>query len=210
MNNAWLIRPYPHKLPRLSEFLDKKIIAVGWPCIGNLKGKSREELKETLSKPPYSYEGLILGNAYATIDIFVNQMNTGDLLLMPNGDDIYLGKISSDYYLDPTVDNDTDGYPHQRKAEWLKNTSRKELSKELRSSLKVHRTAANLSHHFAEIDALVHDREVPVATSASTNAIDVSYPLRPNFNVSFSIPIDITADEAKRLSAYFASLYFKN
>ena len=210
MKNAWLIRPYPHKQPRLSEFLDKKIIAVGWPCIGDLNGKSREELKETLSKPPYSYEGLTLGNAYATIDIFVNQMKVGDLLLMPNGEDIYFGKITSDYYLDSSVDNDTDGYPHQRKAEWLKNASRKELSKELRSSLKVHRTAANLSHHFAEIDALIHNREVQVATPANTNSIDVSYPLRPNYNVSFSIPTDITLDEAKRLSAYFASLYFKD
>ena len=88
--------------------------------------------------------------------------------------------------------------------------SRKELSKELRSSLKVHRTAANLSHHFAEIDVLIHNREVPATTSASTDTIDVSYPLRPNYNVSFSVPIDITADEAKRLSAYLASLYFKN
>lgn len=210
MDNAWLIRPYPHKQPRLSEFLDNEIIAVGWPCIGDLNGKSREELKETLSEPPYSYEGLTLGNAYATIDIFVNQMKAGDLLLMPNGDDIYFGKISSDYYFDPSVDNDKDGYPHQRKAKWLKNTSRKELSKDLRLSLKVHRTAANLSHHFAEIDALIHDKEVPVATPASTDTIDVSYPLRPNYNVSFSIPIDITADEAKRLSAYFASLYFKD
>lgn len=210
MNNAWLIRPYPHKQPRLSEFLDNEIIAVGWPCIGDLKGKSREELKETLSKPPYRYEGLILGNAYATIDIFVNQMKVGDLLLMPNGDDIYFGIISSDYYRDPSVDNDKDGYPHQRKAEWLKNTSRKELSKELRSSLKVHRTAANLSHHFVEIDALIHDKEVPATTPASADTIDVSYPLRPDYNVAFSIPVDITSDEAKRLSAYFASLYFKD
>lgn len=210
MNNAWLIRPYPHKQLRLSEFLDNKIIAVGWPCIGSLNGKSREELKETLSEPPYSYKGLTLGNAYATIDIFVNQMKVDDLLLMPNGEDIYFGKITSDYYLDSSVDNDKDGYPHQRKAEWMKNASRKELSKELRSSLKVHRTTANLSHHFAEIDALIHDREVPVTTPASTDTIDVSYPLRPNYNVSFSIPTDITADEARRLSAYFASLYFTN
>lgn len=210
MNNAWLIRPYPHKQLRLSEFLDKEIIAVGWPCIGDLNGKSREELKKTLSELPYSYGGLILGNAYATIDIFVNQMKVGDLLLMPNGDDIYFGKILSDYYLDSSVDNDRDGYPHQRSAKWLKNTSRKELSKELRLSLRAHRTTANLSHHFAEIDALIHDREFPAAAPASRNTIDVSYPLRPNYNVSFSIPIDITADEAKRLSAYFASLYFKD
>lgn len=210
MNNAWLIRPYPHKKPRLSEFLSQKIIAIGWPCIGDLTSKSREELKETLSAPPYGYEGLVLGNAYATIDIFVNQMAIGDLLLMPNGDDIYLGRISGDYYLDPSVDNDKSGYSHQRKAEWIRNTPRKELSKELRSSLKVHRTAANLSHHYAEIDGLIHGRAAAVSAPSKTDTIDVSYPLRPDYNVSFRIPTDITLEEARRLSAYFASLYFKD
>lgn len=210
MNNAWLIRPIPHSINRLSEFLNNGIIAVGWPCIGDLTGKSREELKDILSKPPYSYKGLSLGNTYATIDIFVNQMKVDDLLLMPNGDDIYFGKISSKYYLDASVDNNTDGYPHQRKAKWLTNISRKELSKELRSSLKVHRTTANLSHHFAEIDAISHNRKVPTTAPASQNTIDVSYPLRPNYNVTFSLPTDITSEEAKRLSTYFASLYFKD
>lgn len=208
MNNAWLIRPVPHGKSRLFEFLNHGIIAVGWPCIGDLTGKSREELKEILSKPPYDYQGLTLGNAYATIDIFVNQMKNGDLLLMPNGDDIYFGEITSGYYCDPLVDNDNDGYPHQRKAKWLTNTSRQTLSKELRYSLKVHRTTANLSHHFAEIDALSHNRKVPSATSASTDTIDVSYPLRPDYTVTFRIPTDISAEEAKRLSMYFSSLYF--
>lgn len=70
MRNAWLIRPVPHGIPRVTEFKEKGIIAVGWPCIGNLKGKSREDLKHLLSLPPYSLTGLALGNAYATIDIF--------------------------------------------------------------------------------------------------------------------------------------------
>lgn len=37
MRNAWLIRPVPHGIPRVTEFKEKGIIAVGWPCIGNLK-----------------------------------------------------------------------------------------------------------------------------------------------------------------------------
>lgn len=111
MRNAWLIRPVPHGIPRVTEFKEKGIIAVGWPCIGNLKGKSREDLKHLLSLPPYSLTGLALGNAYATIDIFVNQMEVGDLLLMPNGEDIYLGEVTSDYYLDAAVDSNEEGYP---------------------------------------------------------------------------------------------------
>ncbi len=206
--NAWLIRPYPQKSQlRLSEFMEGGIIAIGWPGIGDLTGKSREDLKDLLSRPPYSYEGLALGKAYATIDIFLNQMKADDLLLMPNGDDIHLGKVTGDYYLDSSVDDNESGYPHQRKAEWLKCLSRKELSKELCSSLKVPRTVANLTHHFAEIDNLIHDRENIIP---ATDSVDVSYPLRPDYNVSFSIPSDITANEAQRLSAYFASLYFKD
>ena len=191
MRNAWLIRPVPHGIPRVTEFKEKGIIAVGWPCIGNLKGKSREDLKHLLSLPPYSLTGLALGNAYATIDIFVNQMEVGDLLLMPN-------------YLDAAVDSNEEGYPHQRTAKWITNTSRKDLSMELRSSLKVHRTTANLSHHIDEIEALCKGEKLAV----TTDYIEVTYPLRADFEVSFKIPKDISKDEAQRLSSYFASLYF--
>lgn len=204
MKNAWLIRPVPHGINRVKEFKENGIIAVGWPCIGNLRGKSREDLKLILSQPPYSLEGLALGNAYATIDIFVNQMEVGDLLLMPNGEDIYLGEVTSDYYMDSRVDTDAEGYSHQRTAKWLTNASRQDLSMNLRSSLKVHRTTANLSHHFDEINALCKGKKLTIIP----DFIEVKYPLRPDFEVSFKIPKDISSDEAQRLSSYFSSLYF--
>lgn len=207
MKSAWLVRPMPHGINRVSEFKKKKIIAVGWPSIGDLNGKSREDLKQLLSQPPYNLNGLALGNAYATIDIFVNQMQIGDLVLMPNGDDIYFGEITGDYYLDSTVDSDDEGYPHQRTIKWISDASRKELSMDLRSSLKVHRTTANLSHHVKEIEALCRGEKVDETMQATT--INVSYPLRPDFNVDFKIPTDVSSDEAQRLSTYFASLYFK-
>ncbi len=204
---AWLVRPRPHGKMRLEEFKNNNIIAVGWPCIGNLTGKSREDLKEILSMKPYQLSGLALGNTYATIDIFVNQMQKGDFVLVANGDDIYFAEIISNYYLDKTVDNDEDGYPHQRQVHWLTDTSRNQLSKSLRDSLKVHRTTANLSRHIEEIDALAHGKTYePKAHNNGT--IEVSYPLRPNHTIVFSIPDNITKNEARRLSEYFATLYF--
>ena len=74
---------------------------------------------------------------------------------------------------------------------------------DLRSSLKVHRTTANLSHHADEIEALCKGEKL-----AAPDVVDVTYPLRPDFEVSFKIPKDISRDEAQRLSTYFASLYF--
>lgn len=208
MKNAWLVRPMPHGINRVSEFKEKQIIAVGWPHIGDLNGKSREDLKQLLSKPPYSLTGLALGSAYATIDIFVNQMQIGDLVLMPNGDDIYFGEIISNYYMDSTVNSDDEGYPHQRNIKWLSDTSRKELSKDLRSSLKAHRATAKLSPHSKEIEAFCYGKEIDETILSQKATIDVSYPLRPNFNVKFNIPTDISSDEAQRLSAFFSSLYF--
>lgn len=206
MKNAWLIRPMPDGKLRINEFREKGIIAIGWPGIGDLKGKSRWDLKCLLSDPPYSLSGLTLGNAYATIDIFLNKINIGDLILTPNADDIYLGEVTGDYYFDPNVDaHDEDkGYPHQRTVKWIKNIARNDLSMDLRTSLKVHRTAADLSRHAAEIEALCNGQK-PVLV---TNYIDVTYPLRPNFPVSFKIPKDMSKDEAQRLCSYLSTLYF--
>lgn len=207
MKNAWLVRPFPHGNKRLNEFKQNNIIAVGWPNIGDLTGKSREEIKTILSGAPYSLEGLALGNAYATIDIFVNRMQKGDLVLVPDGDDIYFAAITSAYFLDSTVDNSTDGYPHQRRIKWLSDTSRKDLSSALRSSLKVHRTTADLSKHFTEINSLSQGKKFEDKTD-ECETISVSYPLRSNFSIDFVVPNNITKTEAKRLSTYLETLFF--
>lgn len=207
--SAWLVRPFPHNKKRLDEFKKADIIAIGWPGIGDLSRKSREGIKEILAGKPYQLKGLELGNAYATIDIFVNRMAVGDLVLIPDGDDIYFAEITGDYYLDTAVDNDDTGFPHQRTIKWLADTSRQNLSMPLRSSLKVHRATANLSEHLNEIEALSHGEEyVETLHTNIPGAIAVSYPLRPDFMVSFQIPSDITKGEAQRLSDYFKTLHF--
>lgn len=208
--NAWLVRPTPHGINRMTEFKNLSIVAIGWPGIGDLTGKSREELKALLQEKPYELSSLALGNAYATIDIFVNQIVVGDLILTPNNDDIYLGKITSDYFMDATADTNDAGYGHRRKVEWLNHCSRKNLSKELRSSLKVHRTTADLSHHFAEIQALSEGRSTAAVIAAHVPTQEVSFPLRPDFLVKLEIPTDMTKDEANRLSTFFSTLYFQS
>lgn len=218
MNNAsttkqaWLVRPKPHNIPRIHEFRQKGIVAIGWPGIGDLTGKSRQEIKLLLSQPPYRYTDRMLGNVYATVDIIVNRMKPGDLVMVPDGDDIYFGEITGGYSYDSSVDNDTDGYPHQRAVSWFPvNVARQELSKELCISLRAPRTAANLSEHghTKEIDTLAHGGSFQPAKEDASGVTQVSYPLRPDHVITFTIPNDTTKQEAQRLSQYFASLYFK-
>lgn len=200
--NAWLVRPNPHGKNRIKEFRSQDIVAIGWPETGSLAGLSREDLKTFLAGPPYNLSGLKLGNAYATVDIFINQIAVGDTILSPDGDDIYFAEIIGDYQFEEAAD--AEGYSHQRKVRWLSTTSRKELSKELRTSLKVHRATANLSHHAVEIRALAAGNPVPL----HARTVEISYPLRPDFSVEFEIPADISKNEAERLSKYFHTLYF--
>ena len=39
MSNAWVVRPYPHGFYRVSEFLTGNMVAIGWPCVGDLTDK---------------------------------------------------------------------------------------------------------------------------------------------------------------------------
>lgn len=205
MNQAWMLRPYPDNVKRLAEFRQDHLVAIGWPELGNLNGRTKEELKELLGGEPYHLTGYRLGSAYATTDIFVNRMQVGDLLLIPDGEDIFFARVAGDYVFEPAQKKA--GYPHQRKAEWLKSVSRRDLSKALRSSLKAHQTAADLTKRYEEIEALAFGKSNPAVNSQKT--IAVSYPLRRDFTVHFEIPEDMTKSEAARLSSFFEGLYFE-
>ena len=208
MKKAWLLRPVPHGITRINEFLTKKIVAIGWPNIGNLSGTSREGLKLRLSQPPYQLSSLELGNAYATVDIFVNQMNIGDLILMPNGTDIHFGIIESDYIFDENCEEE--GYSHQRVVKWLSLTQRNDLPMQLRSSLRVHRTTADLSTHYNFIEALAYGTPLlPLLKEDTSDFVTASYPLRTDLVVTISIPKNINKAEAERLSDFVKTLYFQ-
>lgn len=211
MSKAWLVRPIPHGINRMEEFKSNNIVAVGWPLIGDLTGKSREEIKSILQGPPYNYSSLKLGNSYATIDILVNQMSIDDLALIPNGDDIYFVKINSNYHYDLSKDTNDEGYPHQRKVSFLAGPiNRSQLPEALRKSLKVHRTTADLSKHYDVIKSLSEGNTIINAPLTNINEFtDVEYPIRPGVFVKLSIPNDLNQNEASRLSEFVKTLYFQ-
>lgn len=152
MMSIWLLRCKPEWKNRIKEFREKNIIAIGWPAIQLHQGMSPDDI-EALLGTEYDYQtegGLI--HARATIDMFVNRMQIGDIVLVPDGDDIYFAEVVSDYRYDSSFK--ADGYPHQRDVKWLLEASRKTLSDALRSSLRTQGTIANLSHHANEIENL--------------------------------------------------------
>lgn len=207
MKKAWLIRPFPHDIDRLSEFTSNDIIAIGWPEISTLAGKNKSNIKEILQNHPKKYSPHQLGVALATVDIFVNRISIGDLVVVPHEDDIYFAKVISDYFYESTKVND--GYPHQRSVEWLKDApiSRNQLPDALRNSLRAPRTAADLSHHLGLIENII-EADTSEGLESISDYMDVLYPLRADLDCTVTIPKNITKVEAERLGEFIKTLYF--
>ncbi len=206
MVKAWLIRPFPHDIDRLSNFKSDNIIAIGWPEVSSLAGKDKAEIRKILRSHPKNYSPSQLGAALATVNIFVNEISKDDLVIIPYEDDIYFVKVTSDYFFNSTKVND--GYPHQRKIEWLNGpVSRNKLPDDLRNSLRAPRTAADLSHHVNLIKSFIHG-DSSESLQYTPAFMDVSYPIRTSLNCTIKIPKDITKEEAERLGEFVKTLYF--
>lgn len=222
----------------IDEFRDREFIATKVPgnaldLEGNsidLCGKSDKEIREILSQPPYELDSLRLGNTTRQLDFFVNQMQEGDLVLVPDGPRVHFARIESPYTHATRCRADdnaqefspflTQGeeiiavvgsgmpcsqwFPHWRRVSWLQSTSRESLSSELRKQLMNHRQIGNLSKFYAEIKALSNGETF----DQKQDLVQVSYPLRPDFDVKFTVPSDITRTEARRLAQLVAISFY--
>lgn len=151
MKNCWLIRPIPNGVNRMKDFLDKNLVAIGYPVGISFKGMSNEEIRKSLGAFP---EGV--GNC----NIFVNGFNIDDFVIVPddNKRDVYFGVIKSDYCYEKTLE--IEGYPHQRKVEWLfdkKPIFRSSLPEGVRGSLRYPGIIADLTKHRDVIEDIIQN-----------------------------------------------------
>ncbi len=156
--NSWLVRPNPIQKRRMEEFLHGDLIAIGWPRLPDLTGQNKEKIKSLLLQfysDAYVPNSTSLGNITTVIDSFANRMNVNDYIVVPDGDDIHIGKVAGEYYYDASKANEIDGYPHQRKAEWILVISREQIPVELRASLRAQMTIVRLSQRQHLIEQIV-------------------------------------------------------
>lgn len=124
MGKAWVVRPKPHGIDRMEEFLSRNIVAIGWPLIGNLNDTirdtdeaTRDAIKEALH--PYNLSPRALGQTAGIIFRFLRGMEQDHYVVVPYWDNVYFGCVNSSYNYRPERDNEEEGYPHQRNVTWL-------------------------------------------------------------------------------------------
>ncbi len=137
---AWVVRPNPHYIARISEFLKGDLVALGWPKIGSLAGKDHEQIKAAL-RANQTNGSPALGYSAGALNTLVNRVNPGDFVLVPSPEDgaVYIGEFRGQYRYSRV--NKKDHYPHQRKVVWLVDKNRiprSSLPPVLVRSLKAH------------------------------------------------------------------------
>ena len=163
MSNAWIIRSKPHGQNRLQDFLEKNIVGIGWPGIGKLSEiESKNDIWKKLEKGGYSKNrsNRAIAQDVGTIHRFTKEMKKNDYVLVPNGSEIYIGKILEDnpIYVEE-LDNNSDGFCHQRKVEWFfskKSINKKVMTSRLYDSFKGQSTL--FSTWFEDVEELVKNK----------------------------------------------------
>ncbi|MDR1608540.1 MAG: hypothetical protein LBT38_09070 [Deltaproteobacteria bacterium] len=122
----WVVRPEPNFVNRLPVFLDKGIVAIGWPKIGDLtQYPGRPQLSKRLCQVYDHYlndKKDDLAMDVGVLDRFVNEIKPGDYALIPQNESIFVSEVTGDYVFHPELDHEgaEAGYPHWRAARFLK------------------------------------------------------------------------------------------
>ena len=141
-------------------FLQRKVIAIGWPNMGDLSHYAdREAYKRALPEAYLEEKAGAIPTKAGMLYRFVHEMKVGDLVVCPLKlvREVRIARIVGEYEHSPNVNP---RYPNMRKVEWLKGIPRTRFSQgalyEMGSAL----TLFEISSHADEVIALLEGREL--------------------------------------------------
>ena len=143
---AFVLRMAPSQIDRVQEGLDGNFITIGWSYAGSILTESdwwkfREEIQRTCYSDEKNYRRA--GQAGGYLWQFLREMEVGDWVVVPHGDEFYVCEVASSASHDPSkLDADT---AFRRKVSWLNGKQpikRSHASAALQSRMKIQGTCA--------------------------------------------------------------------
>src|SRR5581483_1218698 len=116
--HAWLVRgANVDGTTLVPEWLEEGYVSIGWWQLGQLQpGVPRTEIadkvRDAFADDSPGSQRAAVGNVHR----FVNVVHVGDLVLTPDRDSLYIGRITSDPSFDPSIANNA---ARRRSVEWL-------------------------------------------------------------------------------------------
>lgn len=139
MANMWMVRAGENAF-LFEDFNDLNIIAVGWE-VGDLSGKSPDEIKQIMADKYYNVSKTSLSIQAAQVVKFVCEFKIGDFVITynPRTRKYLVGKIISDYYYSDMLSKkymeQDDFYSQFRDVEWMGEVLRDDLGNNTAKSL---------------------------------------------------------------------------
>ena len=154
---AFIIRMPDEPGKELSYSLQHNEINLGWERVENLLDDSlcykdfREEIHQTYHAGDENYRnsGRDAKNAWR----FLNEMSTGNYILIPENDHFYIGRVKGKAYFDDSLIKAERGY--KRPIKWLNNKdpiSYRKIPIKLRQKLKYSQKVTNADNLMQEIE----------------------------------------------------------
>lgn len=206
MLNTFLVRSKIGEINFLDEFLLKNEIGVGYNSIGDLKNISKPYLIEQLKKDIEVDDGRKINTTLSFLWIFSKEMEIGDYVIVPDGDKLHVGKITSNYKYDKKEDNKIAQYCHKRSVKWLdEKINRQNLSNDFRQALQNRRSIGRLTQFTEELQVRLKNVNIKIS---STSTLSLKIELNSEHIIKIKgLPSKLTNDELKLICAEIKKLY---
>ena len=151
--HAWIVRPNVGRENRLAEWIKEGFCAVGWQEMGEIApGADRRTVMAAAERAYPDGTSSEIRAATGNVDRFVNQIDVGDVVIVPDGSNVYVGAVATEAdWLD-------DVQSRRRGVEWLnpdRPIERSALSDATTSSLRTQLAVTDATEHIGEILRLV-------------------------------------------------------
>lgn len=131
-------------------------ICIGWGNLGDLSFvKTKEELEELYKQTWPNKSNMSVGQNVGEISRFLLETEIGDFVVFSETGKFHVGKITSDYYFNPNVPNQSSDYSNNRDVVWLEHFPVKVLSEEARRSLTASLSYYSINPHIDEFNSLL-------------------------------------------------------
>ena len=180
--NYFRVRAFPNLEDHYDDFIKYNVVALGWPDIGDLTGKSKEEIRDLLVK---GYKLL--------------SMKKGDIIVVPhNNKTITFLEVTSTYVYDKTFINVH--MAHQVKTKLLKTVSVSDIPHSFKKSIDTMATLTSLRKYAELIEGILHEKESK-KSGISTNTFISD---NPSKKIIITISEDVDRND---LDMFINSLY---
>ena len=148
-----------HMKDKNSALSDDPHICIGWSELGDLTNiKSKDELKIHFKSIYPDATNQRVGQCVTQIWKFIGKTNIGDYVIFSDGPFVHIGQITSNYYFDNNVIDQSADYVNNRKVNWLKKYIKRELlSMNLKKSLMSARSYFKLNDNKSVVLDLINN-----------------------------------------------------